>query len=170
MDYAWEELLRQHRALAALMIGGRGEEPEETAEVGGHGGTDRAEAPRPAETGGEAWDRPEDEALSLVPADTTARPWREMAHRRQAAGTEAKGTERTMEVRERQKRNRGADGVGTVRQAAVLGRETGTVLARTAAEPAVFLASHGDGAVSAQAVSRAFQRDARRYDGGFTLY
>ena len=125
MDYVREELLRQNRALEALMKVGAAEpedrETEETAQQKFAGGAGR-------------WERG-------------------------SASVEMPGTEtqlRTVDFRE------------------PLGRRGRPVWAEPAGEDRVIsgekvaFGSHRQTGV--QEVSRAIERDARRYDGGFTMY
>lgn len=187
MDYIREELLRQQRALAALMTG---RETSEAKHV-------RAEASGTAITGLEAgaggvikrsgWGKG---ASPAAPGYATADLGREPENTR-AAGTDAEKSGETdgTETAEEPESLRGRRAVAAALQERRSGRTEGYagMLRNTAGDGRVV----GDAGISvseaavlwgpadlpaggasadARALSWAFQRDARRYDGGFSLY
>ena len=176
MDYAREELLRQRRALAGLLSARSADSPRE-----------ETEAPRPL-GGGELPPREEPRLRSSAAGAGTQTPWRRSASwgtgapreaqaadgmaaetaKLRPAGKEAPETRRRREseIKRRQSAGRRAFGAGT-----------GVPSERFyAAGPAAASAvspdrgAAGERGAEIQAVSRAIQRDARRYDGGFTIY
>lgn len=176
MDYIREELLRQRAALAALLLGGAGREdaredgpgtagevPPAPTPARGRGG-ERGRETTAAGTGPDSWAGTE----TVSPAD-----W-ERAAERAGGGREAVGFGGTP-----------GDGSGPDGAAAWVwgpglagtgapGR--GWTLAADGAGPAVVTAvtelalPQPEAAPGPEALSRAFQQDARRYDGGFFLY
>lgn len=149
MNYIQEELLRQRRALAALMSG---QEPE-----------------------------PEEEPAPEAPERAAEQDWRLV--RREGPGTVRDGgTEMgagTWERRSADTRRASVQGnlpggggpreAETARSVSERWTETGT---DRLAGPwaAANAASAGERGVDLRTVSRGFQRDARRYDGGFSMY
>ena len=160
MDYAREELLRQGRILTALLLRERPARQEEAASS-----SERGEA-APGEFSRQA--SPAVDPLGTIPANgvppvgqTTAATIDGEA----GAGTGGRTVSRTaagdpvLSVSRRARRSR-----------PLSGRRT-TVEGETVTEwlfPGSSAASAGG--TDARAVSRAVQRDARRYDGGFTIY
>ena len=163
MDYALEELLRQRRALVSLLLRGSpsraaGEPLTEEA-----GATPELAAPRNA--AGAEWEPVSRRDGLLPPAPGTG----------EAAGADP---ERTPQA--------GTGGVASRRSAGTGGLPfDGRRARRTEALPGpVWPGAIGErgtrgfsvpvpaaaGGTDARAVSRAVQRDARRYDGGFTIY
>lgn len=163
MDYVQEELLRQQVLLSVLM--------------NGVSGGDREEAPSEAErtaavetalgktfVGTELWressqgDGPETEALRVRVSDGETDPVENRTAGRRMTGAAA-GRMGSLSRREtgsgsaRWADSGPAGGAGTGKNRWV------SVSRRSAGESA-----------DPQAVSRAIQRDARRYDGGFTIY
>lgn len=141
MDYLQEVARRQQTALARLLTGGRVQE----------------------ETGAEAESRPA--GGEEVPAEGFgARTEEEAAYRRwgrlQAVPAETSAAEAEREFSEQ------AAVFRQTRQADSLWRG-GTAWAGEL--PGVLLAGR-EAAVEVEDISRAVQRDARRYDGGFTMY
>lgn len=149
MNYIQEELLRQRRALAALMSGQEPETEEKPA----------SEAPERA-------------------AEQDRRPARSGEHGTvRDGGTEmGDGTRkrRPADARRESVQDLLTGGGGlreaeTARSASEHWMETGT---ERLAGPwaAANAASAGERGVDLRTVSRGFQRDARRYDGGFSMY
>lgn len=180
MDYIREELLRQQRALAALMTGGEGLEEDaarrEAPVLGGEtGGAEAGEdAPFPwnergtpfaarghdtTASGGETEDAWAAEAAA--DADGKANMPGEKEELKSLVSRPAGRGMRTAE---------GGGSAGALWSAAG-GRAVGDI-GITSAEAGLLWAEDppAGGAADARALSRAFQRDARRYDGGFSLY
>ena len=165
MNYAQEALLRQQLALAALLGGGAGRRAE-TAE---RKDTRRetwaaAEAPKEAarSRAEERWER----SAAEIPA--TGRAWR-------GDGTKTKAEEETDTAADGRTVPSGWGG----RTAGLRGQTEETwMLEGSAPSPDGPWRQGGQrgthsaagGETDVQAVSRAIQRDARRYDGGFTIY
>ena len=151
MDYIREELLRQRTALSALLLGGEEREEQETVRTPA---ADR-EFPATAAGRGPEWVRTE-ETLPVEGAVSAAGGGalrRHLAQRSRALRAAILGTAEAA----------GAavpvDGGGSW---TVDGGENGENAETVGRGPEV-------GGLSG-ALSRAFQRDARRYDGGFSLY
>jgi len=146
LDYIREELLRQQAALAAVLLG---EAAEETA------GKD---APPPEERRGTA---PAESAAGR----TVPEAWAVLERgRRKSGGGAAEMTGLPVVPGGRELDipwMKGVGAWGSTEDALEVGRE------RMVTE--VFWADAG-GTPGAKELSRAFQRDARRYDGGFPLY
>lgn len=149
MNYIQEELLRQRRALAALMSGQEPETEERSA----------SEMPeQAAEQSGRLARRGEHgtvrdggtEPGAGTPEGRSTDTLRELAGDALPGGGGPRETE-------------------TARTAPERWTETGT---ERLAGPwaAVGASSAGERAVDLRTVSRGFQRDARRYDGGFSMY
>lgn len=159
MNYVQEELLRQERALTALLSGQRAarqeEAPPEQAEAD-PGSTAAREADAPLRAAARAGtQRAGDQAASRAdPAE--------------ADGTPEGGTAGGSPGRETAARRSGdRAGRGTPAAAWSSGiPQPGVPGWRETASSGL----PGAGGVPAEALSRAIQRDARRYDGGFTLY
>ena len=165
MNYAQEALLRQQLALAALLGGGAGRRAE-TAE---RKDTRRetwaaAEAPKEAARSRteERWER----STAEIPATEWA--WH-------GDGTKAKAEEETDTAADRRAVPSGWGG----RTAGLRGQTEETWMLEGSApspdgpwrqEGEQGMRSAAGGETDVQAVSRAVQRDARRYDGGFTIY
>lgn len=165
MNYAQEALLRQQLALAALLGGGAGRRAE-TAE---RKDTRRetwaaAEAPKEAarSRAEERWE------LSAAEVPATGRAWR-------GDGTKTKAEEETDTAADGRTVPSGWGG----RTAGLRGQTEETwMLEGSAPSPDGPWRQGGQrgthsaagGETDVQAVSRAIQRDARRYDGGFTIY
>ena len=112
-------------------------------------------------------------AAEEAPAETEAEPAAEQTAVRSAAASEEASVQRTASPRTH------AAARSRVRQETNAGAAADTVRAATAmdrpvtAERGEIMFVGGGGqtvATDAEAVSRAIQRDARRYDGGFSLY
>ncbi|MDY3985133.1 hypothetical protein [Dysosmobacter sp.] len=144
MDYAEQELRRQQKALAALLLG---RTAEETGQAETAGGETRRAAVLPEET-------PETVAFKTNEAGGTAVPPAEGAGGRRSYDQARRKTAVTVlgETARRQ-------GTGDAAE--------GGPAERTVTE--FFWADTG-GMSDAEDLSRTFQRDARRYDGGFILY
>lgn len=183
MDYIREELLRQQRALAVLMTGGESvehREMEKEAAFDRAVEANREEAADPSVLGGEA--------VVLHGLGKNISPARaEQAENGvdRGPGEELVEWAAAEEIREsfeeRERRPGGDHGflrtgdsrAGTAWQATgdrnmdgdagVWTFESGTLWEAAFSE-------RGGGFDNARALSRAFQRDARRYDGGFSLY
>lgn len=178
MDYIREELLRQQALLVVLLTGQRLEPLEET----GQQRPDPAEAVREAEERRYLqWTEKARDSRAQAPF---GEPEGEAALLAALAAGEAGGRAREREWPAEPERLRNGGGpaataaesgraavrtaelpAGTGRAAGGLPGETGEV--RLVTE--LYQAERGEGADPA-ALSRAFQRDARRYDGGFRLY
>ena len=182
MDYIQEELRRQRAALAGLLLGGTPRRSE-----GDHGDGGGAPPP-PRSSGGQPEAVPAGAAAlskgrrALFPAEGGGE-----SPRSQAGGLtapEAEALWRSASAGEGFSVKPGRRGSVRLEEAALSalagggteapglpgpqGSAGGAVPERTAAE---FLpVESGGGSVGAEALSRAFQRDARRYDGGFSLY
>ena len=185
MEYIREMLLRQRTALARLMLGGAAEEPSETASAQA---ADRREAAVPAERGtgrsemAAGWREVRRSAAAdageVSAADTaapagetlrTALARKSAARQRAAASGLAGAGETALPLPSSRRQTAGGEvrspgGGGSVRPGGDEGAETAGVLWEVQQPGA---ADAGD---SAKALSRTFQRDARRYDGGFQLY
>ena len=180
MEYIREMLLRQRTALARLMLGGAAEEASETASApaarqnraapaergagrsemaaGGREARRSGQQSAAARTSGEfAW---QGETLRQALA-------RKSAAGRQAAGIPGVAGTRDTSVRSAGRRAAGAGGLAGsgFNPPADAGRAPGGRLSAWESLPAA-----GGEAAGAKALSRAFQKDARRYDGGFRLY
>lgn len=186
MDYIREELLRQRRVLAALLAGG--EDRRERTETGQ--GVDMiGEGTAPETEGGGVyvpWNGQGSTYSTAPEYEADALPWN--TKRRRAAGTAAEAAGSAAQAAEdAAKEMRGglwqySAGAGTPqrygrasppRSAAGGGSAFGggdVSEAETAVvwETAGF--SAGGAPPEARELSRVFQRDARRYDGGFSLY
>lgn len=184
MDYIREELLRQQKLLAALMTGGEAlaENAVGKATPAPAMGTGRAEteadkasarsgrraAPAARRYGADGLDEKAESARAAgagMDADEKGSRADGRGEQREPGGI---GSRRT----ERGRRTAGSGGsAGTLWSAAVgsAGGDADIPISGAIAqwEPAGFAAG---GAADARALSRAFQRDARRYDGGFSLY
>ena len=178
MDYIREELLRQQALLVVLLTGQRLEPLEET----GQQRSDPAETAREAE---ERWYLQwAEKARDRRPQAPFGKPEGAAELLAALAAGEAGGRARETEwpLEPERLRNGGAPAetaaesgraavrtaklpTGTGRAAGGLPGETGEV--RLVTE--LYQAERGEAADPA-ALSRAFQRDARRYDGGFRLY
>ena len=182
MEYIREMLLRQRTALARLMLGGVAEETSETASAPA---ADRREAAVPMDRG----TGPSEMAAggrearrsgqqSAAAAHTSGEfAWqgetlrqalaRKSAAGRQAAGIPGVAGTRDTSVRSAGRRAAGAGGLAGsgFNPPADAGRAPGGRLSAWESLPAA-----GGEAAGAKALSRAFQQDARRYDGGFRLY
>lgn len=185
MEYIREMLLRQRTALARLMLGGAAEETSETASAQA---ADRREAAVPAERGtgrsemaaggrevrrSAAADAGEGSAAdTAAPAGETLRQAlaRKSAARQRAAASGLAGAGETalpLPTYRRQAaggEGRSPGGAGSAWPGGDEGAETAGVLWEVQRQGET---GTGD---SAKALSRTFQRDARRYDGGFQLY
>ena len=176
MEYILEELLRQRRALAALMTGEVSEEQES-------GGTGTGNGPEEALPGKNGWtdtaaDRyrdavlrggeaafggtlriasEEDGAAILFRGSDPDEPGAVLPEQGSAVGGE--------NVRER---TRVVSEAGELPWSARLSAGTGTV--ETASEQMTVHWDGGTAEMDARALSRAVQRDARRYDGGFNAH
>ena len=181
MEYIREMLLRQRTALARLMLGGAAEEASEIASAPaarqdraapaerGAGRSEMAAGGREARRSGQqsaaaahtsgefAW---QGETLRQALA-------RKSAAGRQAAGIPGVAGTRDTSVRSAGRRAAGAGGLAGsgFNPPADAGRAPGGRLSAWESLPAA-----GGEAAGAKALSRAFQQDARRYDGGFRLY
>ena len=177
MDYIREELLRQRAALAALLLGGA--RREETREAGPEAAGEGLPAPAPAR--GQGLDRGRETTAAGAGPD----PWAgtetvspadwEPPAQWAGGGREAVGFD-------------GLPGDGGGPDGAAEAWVRGPGLAGTGAPGRGWTLTAGDGGVAAvtavtelalprpeaalgpEALSRAFQQDARRYDGGFFLY
>ncbi|MEA4941373.1 hypothetical protein SDC9_99528 [bioreactor metagenome] len=191
MNYIEEELRRQAAAFAALLGGGTVRE-KDTAEKDADRGRMQA-----AESEGDSALRrcPSAQTLKRDPAEGMAE-WNRMLRRRsaqtfrQAANAlgltdtevEAAAAERTQSARTGQEQagarmgwdeNRAAaiqtetSGADTVRKMGRIAGDGGAERSFRDFAETVFMV---DGGMSAGELSRTFQRDARRYDGGYPLY
>ena len=142
MNYIDTLLLRQEQWFLRLLGGGEEEQPTAFAESFAAGKTAEAESLAVRENFGIEEDETE----------TLARRSRELRLRAAAA------MERGFFPEAGETRARSADGQVAETSGAAWGAETG------------FLPGTGMAAVSARALSRTFERDARRYDGGYLLY
>lgn len=163
MDYVQEELLRQQVLLSALMNGVSGKEREDAPLQ-----AERAAAVESAlqkiSAGTGLWggsgqgDGPETKALRVRMSDGETDPEENRTAGRRTTGTVAGRTGSLS------RRETGSGSVGRVGSGPTGGTGTGrgrwvSVSRQTAGKSA-----------DPQTVSRAIQRDARRYDGGFTIY
>lgn len=180
MDYIREELLRQQRALAALMTGGEGleedaarrEEPVLGGETGGaEAGEDApftwnergtlfaARGHDTAASGGGAGDIWA--AETAADADGKANMPGEKEESKGFVSRPAGRGRRTAESGGNAGEPWSTAGGRAVGNIGIASAEAGLLWAED--PPA-------GGTADARALSRAFQRDARRYDGGFSLY
>lgn len=155
MDYLWEVERRQAAALARLLVGTRTE--SETAEA-----EDSAGARAWTEMGRETVSRPGGEALG----------WTETGR----AVTETGASERRRRETAASASTETAAWNGTLAEQAGVFEQTrrADALWRDSASapgslPGVLLAERAM-AVEVEDISRAVQRDARRYDGGFSIF
>ena len=143
MDYIREELLRQKRILSVLMIGGQRKEPEET-------------------------ERGEDKSLSVQPAaERTGRlhtAWEAEPEPAQfLQGWTEHGEPRFSGIR--------TAGFRRGREEGWRGREIlNTEELVSSIRMAPYRRAVSEMTVDARELSRSIQRDARRYDGGFSIY
>lgn len=173
MDYIREELLRQQRALAALMMGG---EPLVPAEAGQEAALYGESVGLEADgNGARVWNGREREAFSAPVSRTRSVGWgkTERAQGEPDAAGAVFGAYGHFLGRVEPQRGR-AGRAGTLQGAAWSGHASGAAgglpaEATAPREAEAFAASGGD-AADARALSQMFQRDARRYDGGFSLY
>lgn len=192
MDYMQEELRRQREALASLLLGGGCRRSGEAGEDGqgaeasfeglgvqkepaGSGHLQReVRTARPAE---EDFAHPlaREEGLTAVKL-SGRRPWTQRAERR-APALETAGQAVPAEfgrqgfVHMKEEGRPGLAGIGM--ETGADRNEMGHIEAAPVPERRVrefFQAESGGGMAGAESLSRAFQRDARRYDGGFSLY
>lgn len=178
MDYIREELLRQQRALAALMAGGETLETE--AALGAASDVNSVETGTGAAA---AWSGRGRGASPAAPEYTANGPGGETGRAPVAdtAAEETAGPERSEEAGVSGRRRAGSGGLwagggqtGLPPQDAWGGGTAGAPGAFTAEAAALWEAAGvpagGGAASSARELSLAVQRDARRYDGGFSLY
>ena len=164
MDYVREELLRQQALLSVLMNGVSSEREREDESSRTERRTALEQSLRKASAGtgllGESGrgDGPETEALRVRVSDDEAVPEGNRAAGRRTTGTAA-GRTASLSRRERGSGSAGRAGSGPAGGAGTGGGRWVSVSRQTAGKSA-----------DPQAVSRAIQRDARRYDGGFTIY
>ena len=197
MDYIQEELMRQREALAGLLLGGALPRGGDGGRSSGHAAADTpaaalAAVSAAAFSGRGQGNRPtEGGSLSAGSGRSAVFGIPEAGGRTEAAG-ETAGSRETVSSRETAGSRETAE---SLRQSRKSGRLTGTippepadvwrgaetpdrrearrsggsaVLERTVTE---FIRTEGSVSVpGAETLSRAFQRDARRYDGGFSLY
>lgn len=165
MDYIREELLRQQRALAALMAGG---ETLETESAQG--------APsdvNSAENGADAaavWSG-RGKRASPAPLGSAADGLGRAAGRdpaADAAAEETAGSEGPEKAGASGRRRAGSGGLWT--GGGTAGAPGAFDVAAAALWEAAGVPADGGAASSARELSLAVQRDARRYDGGFSLY
>ena len=180
MEYIREMLLRQRTALARLMLGGAAEEASETASAPAA----RQDRAAPAERGAgrsemaaggrEARRSGQQSAAARTSGEFAwqGETLRQALARKSAAGRQAAGIPGVAGTRDTSVRSAGrrAAGVGGLAGSgfnppADAGRAPGGRLSAWENLPAA-----GGEAAGAKALSRAFQQDARRYDGGFRLY
>jgi hypothetical protein len=192
LDYIQEELTRQRQALAALMLGGS----QETRETSNRASTSESAgieetlaAILAAAATGDLTDGTalldggaiatlaaqrvqEKLAGSAEPSETAALQSSAETMTDRAAATEERTAAAAM-------RNTAAERRETIRAGAVSRRQTGTAAPRANVQTAgnedvaAVWAAAGGGSRSGtdvREVSRAVQRDARRYDGGFSIY
>ena len=159
MNYVQEELLRQERVLTVLLSGQRTARREEAP-------PEQAEAD-PGSTAARETDAP----LRAAARAGTQRAGDQAASRAdpaEADGTPEGGTAGGSPGRETlARRTGGRAGRGTPAAAWGSGIPQPGVPGRRGTASGGFPEAGG---VSAEALSQAIQRDARRYDGGFTLY
>lgn len=157
MDYIREELLRQRQALAALLLGGAEESDREREQA--------AEGPVPAERavpallkkdGRDLGDRAPSrrETAGEVPAETAE------VSERDGGGPAG--------LRGRPRFSAGRSGMAGTGPAPAGSGWEGPL--ESGGLPTVLWAEGERSAPGARELSRAFQRDARRYDGGFAPY
>lgn len=144
MDYLWEVERRQSAALTRLLTGTRS--PKET-EAEQHRETERSETGR-AETA-----RPAEGASVMTEAEQALPSGRQQTETASAAVERAALAEQ-------------AEVFYRTRQADALWRDVST---SSGSLPGLLMPTYGGGA-EAEDLSRAIQRDARRYDGGFRIY
>ena len=144
MDYVREELARQRLALALLMMGGQSEPSAQEDGTGGQEDLLRTKADA-------RWERTESSA------DGAAR-W-DLSETERTVSAELLYDLEAAAVRSAERTSGAESGAGR------------TGMASTG-EPAVteILWTDAGGTSVPGELSRTFQRDARRYDGGFTLY
>ena len=150
MDYIREELLRQRMVWSVLLLGGQRQEEREQAQAAMHAEESAAEAEAvwAREDGG--LPRPmADQEKSVLPAQSGQTALNEGKSAAGPGGALQKGPGKT---------SLAAGQAGT-----------GAALPEALAGSVVFRRNVG-GEQGAKALSRVFQRDARRYDGGFSLY
>lgn len=185
MEYIREMLLRQRTALARLMLGAGGRDTAEASSAPAHAGeTDLPESGagrRTAASGGRENARRAGGQQAVTAAAATGGPpsagetlrqalARKSAARQRAAASGLAGAgETALPLPSSRRQTAGGEvrspgGGGSVRPGGDEGAETAGVLWEVQQPGA---ADAGD---SAKALSRTFQRDARRYDGGFQLY
>ena len=182
MEYIRDMLLRQREVLARLMLGGAADTPDASAApeaarwdggVPAKGGT----APGGAVSGGREVRRTQRRETALWPGlsgpegETLRQALaRKSAERQRALASglaDAEGIARALPAARRGSAGgdgRSPGGTGTARPVGDGGTETADVLLEVRQRGAA------DAGADAKALSRAFQRDARRYDGGFRLY
>jgi hypothetical protein len=192
LDYIQEELSRQRRALVALMVGGSGETQISSSEASASKSAEGREtlaAILAAAVAGDLTDR-----TVLLDGGAVAELAAQRVREKLAGSTEPSGTAASQSETEAATdsvatateesdvaaamRNTAAERRGTVRAGAVSRRQTGAATLRTNAQTAggdVAAVWAAAGSVSrngtdVREVSRAVQRDARRYDGGFSIY
>lgn len=163
MDYVQEELLRQQVLLSALMNGVSGRDREEApSQAERTAAVETALGKTSAGTGlwGESGqgDRLETEALRVRMSDEETVPEGNRAAGRRMTGAAA-GRMGSLSRRETESGSARWVGSGPAGDAGTGKNRWVSVSRRSAGESA-----------DPQAVSRAIQRDARRYDGGFTIY
>jgi hypothetical protein len=183
LDYIQEELARQRRALAALMSGGS----EETRETSNHasaseraGAGETLAAILAAAVTGNLTD-----GTALLDGGALAELAAQRVREKLAESAEPSGTASLQPLAETREsgaaasvQDTAAERRETVRAGAVSRRQTGTAELRTNVQTAgddvaaVWVAAGGGtgNGTDVRAVSRAVQRDARRYDGGFSIY
>lgn len=167
MDYVREELTRQWLALSQLLMG----EQAETAVSGRNTGTGQVRDPAQRRTSGLPEETPEREEAFLLPEGQYG------GQTLPSLGSDGQLTESVWLRRERQEGSQAAAGEtgvagtgGPEKIAADMRRELTDGPdweERTVTE---VLWTDASGMVSPGVLSRTFQRDARRYDGGFSLY
>lgn len=172
MDYVKETLQRQSAAWLALFGGSRMASPE-TVEEGGE-----SSSARQTETGERSAERAAGSVFTVTAQEATERLTRDEMVKRSAwdAWTETPVQERQLRDRERLTQlvkraataweNTGADKAAK----AVEGESLAPESARWEAEAALREGRSDLETADARAISRRFERDARRYDGGFIFY
>lgn len=173
MDYVQMELLRQQRVLAALLTGG------ELPEYGGNGQAwERAAGME--DIGGQVltsearvWNRPGEE-ISLSLQKNVSDDMGGIAAERQAAGNTGAAAGTVLRTEDQRQLEREAfSGVHGTFEAVrrKQPRSTDTVDVWPFRDTAFWeMPGQQNASADIQAISRAFQQDARRYDGGFPLY
>lgn len=173
MDYAQMELLRQQRVLTVLLTGGELPEYGENGQAWERAGMENAG--RQVLTGGaHVWSGAGEE-ISPSLQKNVSNDMRGTPAERQAAGNTGAVAGTVLRAEDRRRLEREAFSGGVHGTFEAMRRKqpgsTGTVDVWPLRDTVFWEGSGQQNACAdVQAISRAFQQDARRYDGGFPLY